>query len=92
MKAVAASSSRFPLLCLLGRHKPRPLARWNHGYYFTSCERCGLDLVRTAFSGWHEPRGYRVVWQAQPPARAVPAALERAGAQGAPPSGEELPI
>ncbi|HZF44119.1 MAG TPA: SH3 domain-containing protein [Sphingomonadaceae bacterium] len=44
------------------------MVRWNDGYYFTRCRRCGLDLVRTAFSGWTAPKRYRVVWQAEPPA------------------------
>jgi hypothetical protein len=58
----------LPLLCALGRHKTDLLVRWNDGYYFTRCRRCGLDLVRTAFSGWTAPKRYRVVWQAEPPA------------------------
>ena len=68
----------LPLLCALGRHKTDLLVRWNDGYYFTQCRRCGLDLVRTAFSGWTAPKRYRVVWQSEPPAasheeRPVPA-------------------
>ena len=55
------------LLCSLGRHRPAALPRWNDGFYFTRCERCGQDLVRTAFTGWHVPEGYRVVWSATPP-------------------------
>jgi len=52
--------------CQLGWHAPRKGARWNNGYYFTDCARCGADLVRTTFSGWEEPRGYRVVWRPRP--------------------------
>jgi len=55
--------SRASLRCRLGRHAPRKGAHWNEGYYFTRCTRCGADLVRTTFSGWEEPRGYRVVWR-----------------------------
>lgn len=62
-----ASNGPLPLLCALGRHKTDLLVRWNDGYYFTRCRRCGLDLVRTAFSGWTAPKRYRVVWQAEPP-------------------------
>jgi hypothetical protein len=56
------------LLCRLGRHRPRGIPRWNDGFYFTTCGRCGCDLVRTAFQSWHVPSGYRVVWSDRPPA------------------------
>ena len=62
-----AATGPLPLLCALGRHKTDLLVRWNDGYYFTRCRRCGLDLVRTAFSGWTVPKGYRVVWQPEAP-------------------------
>jgi hypothetical protein len=55
------------LLCSLGRHAPRAAPRWNDGYYFATCRRCGRDIVRTAYEGWHVPRGYRVVWAPAPP-------------------------
>ena len=55
------------LLCRLGRHRPRGIPRWNDGLYFATCERCGRDLVRTAFEGWRVPAGYRVVWSDRPP-------------------------
>lgn len=67
----------MPLLCQLGRHRPGTRARWNDGYYFARCTRCHRDLVRTAFEGWHVPRGYRVVWQAKPPQGAGPAGMLR---------------
>jgi hypothetical protein len=51
------------LLCRLGWHAPIKGALWNQGYYFTRCARCGVDLVRTTFSGWEAPRGQRVVWR-----------------------------
>lgn len=60
----------MPLLCGLGRHKIDRLARWNDGYYFAKCRRCGHDLVRTAYEGWSIPQGFRVVWQAEPPRHA----------------------
>lgn len=63
----AAAEDDMPLLCELGWHKPDPLARWNAGYYFTTCGRCSRDLVRTAYGGWRVPRGFKIVWQAKPP-------------------------
>ena len=65
----------MPLLCELGWHRADPLARWNAGYYFTVCDRCGQDLVRTAYGGWQIPRGYRVVWQSKAPESARAAEL-----------------
>ena len=66
----------MPLICSLGFHRPPPIARWNHGYYFSKCKRCGADLVRTAYGRWQVPKGFRVIWQAQPPAHAEAATLE----------------
>lgn len=63
------------LLCRLGRHRPRGRPRWNDGHYFATCERCGADLVRTAFERWHVPSGYRVVWSDRPPASRPEVAL-----------------
>lgn len=63
------------LLCRLGRHRPRGIPRWNDGYYFATCARCGADLVRTAFQSWHVPSGYRVVWSDRPPASRPEVAL-----------------
>jgi hypothetical protein len=74
--ALSTSPSNPPLLCQLGWHRPRPIARWNHGYYFSNCRRCGTDLVRTAFGGWQVPKGFRVVWQAEPPADATAVKLQ----------------
>ena len=54
--------------CALGLHRARSMPRWNGGYYFSTCTRCGRDLVRTPFEGWHPvPRGFRVVWSPTPP-------------------------
>lgn len=52
----------LPLLCALGHHKTDGLARWNAGYYFARCARCRHDLIRTAFTRWQIPKGFRVVW------------------------------
>jgi hypothetical protein len=70
-----APVDEMPLLCELGWHKADPLARWNAGYYFTTCARCGHDLVRTAYGGWRVPKGFKIVWQAKPPESAVAAEL-----------------
>jgi hypothetical protein len=64
------------LRCALGYHRANGVPRWNDGYYFGRCARCGVDLVRTPFSRWHVPAGYRVVWQAEPPASRPDVKLE----------------
>lgn len=69
----------MPVLCQLGWHLPQPLARWNDGYYFTRCRRCGSDLIRTLYGRWQIPRGFRVVWQSRPPKSHVSAQLVRDG-------------
>lgn len=63
------------LLCKLGRHRALPVARWNQGYYFSRCSRCGTDLVRATYGGWFVPKGYRVVWKVRPPEPESPAEL-----------------
>lgn len=89
----SASENRLPLLCELGWHRPRPLARWNNGYYFTKCSRCGCDLVRTTYGGWQEPQGFRVVWQAHAPANSNAAAgLVREREEREEAASSELPI
>jgi hypothetical protein len=50
-------------LCRLGLHSPGPDPVWNRGFWFTSCRRCGSDLVRTAAGKWHVPKGRKVVWK-----------------------------
>lgn len=78
--------------CELGWHRPEPIARWNDGYYFARCRRCGRDLVRTAYGRWQVPRGFRVVWDPSRPENAVSAELVpiEDGAEGA--GGSDLPI
>lgn len=73
-----AARSAISLRCALGWHAPEQTPRWNDGYYFARCRRCGCDLVRTSFGQWHVPRGYRVVWSAVRPEGAATAALEPA--------------
>jgi hypothetical protein len=84
------------LLCALGLHRPGGIPRWNDGFYFTTCSRCGSDLVRTAYQGWHVPSGYRVVWSPIPPEERSEVALveqevppAEAAASPAPPEAQE---
>lgn len=72
-----------PLLCRMGRHKPEPVARWNDGYYFSRCRRCGADLVRTVYGRWEPPKGFRVVWRSSRPEGALGADLIEAVEIGA---------
>src|SRR5688500_1392207 len=67
----AHTHSETSLRCLAGWHSPETVAHWNHGYYFSRCRRCGIDLVRTAYSGWQVPKGAKVVWSEERPASAV---------------------
>jgi hypothetical protein len=64
-------------LCNMGWHRVSADVRWNSGYYFSRCQRCGRDLVRTIYGRWHVPRGYRVVWQPAAPAGSLPLGLDR---------------
>ncbi len=85
----------MPLLCELGWHRPDQLARWNDGYYFSKCSRCGRDLVRTAYGSWQLPKGYRVVWQPKPPETREEIALVPSGdvdAAGAPGDRLDFPV
>lgn len=64
-------------------HVPIPGGQWNGGYCFTSCARCGRDMVRSAFGEWHVPQGFRVVWSAEPP-RDLAAAMQARDTAGRP--------
>lgn len=89
------AASAVSLRCGLGWHAPDPVARWNDGYYFTRCRRCGGDLVRTAYGRWRTPRGCRVVWRSSRPEGTSTAELVRSPPP-APRAGDrasaELPI
>jgi hypothetical protein len=51
------------LLCFAGKHAARPSEIWNQGLYFSSCRRCGCDMVR-ADKVWEPvPHGFRIVWR-----------------------------
>ncbi len=79
---------RQPLLCSLGWHAAEKGALWNEGYYFSRCQRCGSDLIRTTYSGWEVPRGFRVVWKprpAEPDAESGPVEPSRATDPQSPP-------
>ena len=75
------------ILCEIGWHRARPIARWNDGYYFSSCGRCGRSLVRTTFRTWHVPRGFQIVWDSIPRKTESSANSERAR----PEQGDESP-
>jgi hypothetical protein len=60
-------SSPGLILCRFGRHAPAPDPVWNRGYWFSSCARCGADLVRTAAGRWHVPKGRKIVWKQKRP-------------------------
>ena len=86
MSAVVLEDS-LPILCALGRHRAGRRVHWNDGFYFTCCRRCGRDLVRTTYGGWHVPRGARVVWSPRRPANSVSASLVPEQAAAAPSAG-----
>lgn len=51
------------LLCFAGKHAARTGETWNQGLYFSSCRRCGCDMVR-ADKVWEPvPLGFRIVWR-----------------------------
>ena len=51
------------ILCTLYAHYPQAQEIWNQGYFFSRCERCGEDLVRTDGDWEPVPNGHRVVWK-----------------------------
>jgi hypothetical protein len=61
------------LLCFVGKHTGCPSEIWNQGLYFSSCRRCGCDMVR-ADTVWEPvPHGFRIVWRpAKGPEQAGP--------------------
>ncbi len=67
------------LLCLVGRHRPRPHVVRNQGFTFGRCSGCERDLVRSMGRWQTVPRGFRIVWrsagaEAAPPTMPVPSA------------------
>jgi hypothetical protein len=67
------------ILCRLGQHQAGPQVRANGGASFGRCRSCGCDLILAA-TGWRPiPKGYRIAWGREPPARAAdPAQLRLA--------------
>ncbi|HEY1606826.1 MAG TPA: hypothetical protein VGF77_14640 [Allosphingosinicella sp.] len=53
------------IFCRAGRHSRTPDEPvWNNGYWFSSCKRCGCDLVRRGGGRWRTaPNGFKVVWK-----------------------------
>ena len=52
------------LLCRLSGHRPSPLSRYNGGFHFGTCDRCGVQLIRSSGLPWQlPPRGHRIVWK-----------------------------
>ncbi len=77
-------SARLRLGCRLLGHKPEPFPRWNDGYYFARCRRCGDQLVRTAYGRWRPlPNGLRIVWSTVRPESlaAMPMLIDPADAE-----------
>jgi hypothetical protein len=54
------------LMCLLRGHRAAPQETYNCGYWFSRCERCARDMVRSGKSWQPVPRGHRVVWKSGP--------------------------
>ena len=52
------------LVCRLAGHSPSPLSRYNGGFHFGACERCGVQMMRSSGLPWQPPpRGHRIVWK-----------------------------
>lgn len=53
------------LICRLFDHRQGLPETHNHGLVFTTCRRCGVDMVRERGAAWRAvPPGFRVVWKA----------------------------
>jgi hypothetical protein len=51
------------LLCFAAKHAARTGEIWNQGLYFSSCRRCGCDMVRADRVWERVPHGFRIVWR-----------------------------
>lgn len=51
------------LLCFAGKHAARTGEIWNQGLYFSSCRRCGCDMVRADRTWEPVPHGFKIVWR-----------------------------
>lgn len=57
------------ILCRLIGHVATGTAKWNDGYHFSRCNRCGSDIIRPSQGIWRTPpKNYRVVWKPIGPA------------------------
>jgi CheY-like chemotaxis protein len=66
--------------CALRGHAPGPDQVGNRGYTFGRCRRCGADLIRRGDVWQPVPKGYRIVWNAPPPAAGTDGAAAGASA------------
>lgn len=53
----------MPILCLSGLHSTRPSSVANQGYFFSTCTRCGRQMIGSAVKWKPVPRRMRVVWK-----------------------------
>jgi hypothetical protein len=68
------------LRCLAGKHAARTRETWNQGLYFSSCRRCGCDMVRAEKIWETVPQGFRIVWRrVERPEQAGTAQVSRNG-------------
>ncbi len=52
------------VLCRLWDHAAVGKGKWNAGYFFSRCSRCGSDILRTANGSWKKPpKHHRVIWK-----------------------------
>lgn len=51
------------LLCSVGRHATQPSDICNQGLYFSTCRRCGCDMIGSAVKWKPVPRNKQVVWR-----------------------------
>ena len=80
------------IACSFLGHSPSSKPILNDGYCFSTCSRCGSDLLEDDERGWvPPPKGYRVVWKRRdPPADYLrPTAPERISTSGASPLQEK---
>ncbi|HEX8668192.1 MAG TPA: hypothetical protein VF727_07450 [Allosphingosinicella sp.] len=52
------------ILCALAGHRAGDEGTYNSGYRFSSCRRCGRDMIRCGDDWEPIPAGHRVVWKA----------------------------
>ncbi|MEA1014030.1 hypothetical protein [Sphingosinicella sp. LY1275] len=65
------------LFCRIAKHSPYPSTVRNQGFHFSSCRRCGRDMVRSGALWTPVPKGFRVVWKlAETPPAEMPAPVE----------------